>query len=40
MTKYSTELKVKVVKAYFNGDGSFEYLAKKFNMANSSAIKR
>ena len=40
MTKYSTEFKVKVVKAYFNGDGSFEYLAKKFNMANSSAIKR
>ena len=40
MTKYSTEFKVKVVKAYFNGDGSFECLAKKFNIANFSAIKR
>ena len=40
MTKYSTEFKVKVVKAYFNCDGSFECLAKKFNIANFSAIKR
>ena len=40
MTRYSTEFKVTVVKAFLNGEGGFRYLAKKFNVARHSSIEQ
>ena len=39
MAKYSYEFKRKVVREYLNGDGSYDYLAKKYNMSQSSVLK-
>ena len=39
MAKYSYEFKMKAVQAYLNGEGSYEYLAKKYNVAASSKFK-
>lgn len=40
MSKYSTELKMKVVKAYLNNEGGYEFLAKKYGISNKSIVKR
>ena len=32
MAKYSYEFKLKVVQAYLNGEGSYDYLSKKNNI--------
>ena len=29
--KYTPEFKIEVAKAYLNGEGSYEYLARKYN---------
>ncbi len=39
MAKYSYELKLKVVQAYLKGEGSYDYLAKKYNISASSRLK-
>lgn len=37
--KYSPELKMAVVQAYFAGKGSMEYLAKKYELADESRVR-
>ena len=39
MAKYSYEFKMKVVKAYLNGEGSYEYLAKKYNLSDKYPLR-
>lgn len=39
MAKYSFELKMEIVKAYLKGEGSYNYLAKKFNVASDKDIR-
>ena len=39
MAKYSCEFKLKVVHEYLNGEGSYDYIAKKHNMSACSRIK-
>ena len=39
MAKYSYEFKKKVVQAYLNGEGSYDWLAKKYNIPSSTLIK-
>lgn len=34
MAKYSYEFKLKAVQAYLNGEGSYDYLAKKYNISD------
>lgn len=38
MAKYSFDFKKKVVDAYINGEGGYEYLAKKFNLPNCDTV--
>ena len=38
MAKYSTEFKYKVVKAYLEGKGGYESLAKSFNIPDKKLI--
>ena len=40
MAKYSTELKMKVVKAYQNNEGGCEFLANKYGISNESIVRR
>ena len=40
MAKYSYEFKLKVVQAYLNGEGSYDYLSKKNNIPTSAILKR
>lgn len=40
MSKYSTELKIKVVKAYLNNEGGCKFLAKKYGISNESLVRR
>lgn len=40
MAKYSFEFKKKVIKAYLNGEGSYDDLAKKYAIPNAAQIKR
>ena len=40
MAKYSTELKMKVLKAYQNNEGGYEFLAKKHGISNKSIVRR
>lgn len=40
MSKYSTELKIKVVKVYLNNEGGYGFLAKKYGISNESIVKR
>ena len=40
MAKYSTELKMKVVKAYLNNEGGCEFLANKYGISNESIVRR
>ena len=39
MAKYSLEFKLEVVQEYLNGEGSYDYIAKKHNMPACSLIK-
>lgn len=39
MSKYSYEFKMKVVQAYLNGEGSYEYLAKKYNLSDKHSLR-
>ena len=39
MSKYSYEFKLKVVQAYLNDEGSYEYLSKKYNISACSKFK-
>ncbi|MGN1051092.1 MAG: transposase, partial [Acutalibacteraceae bacterium] len=39
MAKYSYEFKQNVVQAYLNGEGSYDYLAKKYNIPSCNPIK-
>ena len=39
MGKYSYEFKLKAVQAYLNGEGSYDYLAKKYNISACSKLK-
>ena len=39
MSKYSYEFKMKVVQAYLNGEGSYEYLAKKYNLSDKYPLR-
>lgn len=39
MAKYSYEFKLKVVQAYMNGEGSYDYLSKKNKISTSSRLK-
>ena len=38
MSKYSYEFKLKVVQAYLNGEGSYEYLTGKYGISTDSRI--
>uniref|UniRef100_A0AAC9R4R1 Transposase n=1 Tax=Lactococcus lactis subsp. lactis TaxID=1360 RepID=A0AAC9R4R1_LACLL len=40
MTKYSFELKLKVVQDYDNGVGGCDYLAKKYHVTNAAIVRR
>ena len=40
MTKYSTELKIKVVKAYLNNEGGCKFLAEKYGISDKSIVRR
>lgn len=39
MSKYSFEFKKKIVLAYVNGEGSHDFLAKKYGVLAASNIK-
>ena len=39
MSKYSYEIKTKVVQAYLNGEGGYKYLTKKYNISHHSLIE-
>ena len=39
MAKYNLEFKLEVVQEYLNGEGSYDYIAKKHNMPACSLIK-
>ncbi|CAK7089271.1 MAG: IS3 family transposase ISEfa10 [Enterocloster aldenensis] len=39
MAKYSFELKMEVVKAYLNNEGSYTYLAKKYGIPDRKSIR-
>ena len=40
MTKYSYELKKKVVSAYLNDEGGYEYLSKKYDISHHDIVRR
>ncbi len=40
MAKYSFEFKLEVVHEYLNGNGSYDYLAKKHNIPSCTPIKK
>lgn len=40
MAKYSFDLKKEVVQAYLNGEGGYQYLAKKFGVSSFNNIKK
>ena len=39
MAKYSFEFKKKVVNSYLNGEGSFEFVAKKYEIPSCTNVK-
>ena len=39
MAKYSFEFKKKVVNSYLNGEGSFEFVAKKYEIPTCTNVK-
>ena len=40
MAKYSLIFKLKVVTAYLNGEGGYEYLTKKYGVKTTSLVRR
>lgn len=40
MAKYDFKFKQKVVQAYLNGEGSYDYLASKYNIPSCTMLKR
>ena len=40
MAKYSLIFKLKVVTAYLNGEGGYEYLTKKYGVKTTSQVRR
>lgn len=40
MTKYSPELKLKVIQDYNNGLGGYKFLANKYLVKDKSVVKR
>ena len=40
MAKYSYEFKKEVVATYLKGEGGYNYLAKKYNVADESIVRR
>ena len=40
MAKYDIKFKQKVVQAYLNGEGSYDYISKKYNIPSSTVLKR
>ena len=40
MSKYNYELKLKIVEAYLNGKGGYEYLADRYNILSKTTIDR
>ena len=40
MAKYSLTFKLKVVTAYLNGEGGYEYLTKKYGVKTTSQVRR
>ncbi|MBQ4630007.1 MAG: transposase [Clostridia bacterium] len=38
MAKYSYEFKKKIVQEYLDGNGGYEYLAKKYNIAKDTQV--
>lgn len=40
MTKYSSELKMKVVEAYLNNEGGCEFVAKKYGISNEALVRK
>lgn len=40
MAKYSFEFKLKIVQKYFNGEGGYNYLAKKYGVKSESQIQK
>lgn len=40
MTKYPTELKLKVIQDYKNGEGGCKFLAEKYHVKNESIVRR
>ena len=40
MAKYSYEFKKKIIKAYENKEGGYDYLTKKYGIASTSTIKK
>ena len=39
MAKYSYEFKLKAVQAYLNGEGGYDYLAKKYNLSDKHPLR-
>ena len=39
MSKYSTEFKIEVVKAYLNNEGGYTYLAGKYGISDKSIVR-
>ena len=40
MTKYGTEIKMKVIRAYLNNEGGYKFLAKKYGISSASIVER
>lgn len=40
MAKYSFEFKLKIVEAYLDGKGGYKYLAKKYDIPDTTSLKR
>lgn len=39
MAKYNFELKIKIIKKYLDGEGGYNYLAKKYGVKNKKQIE-
>ena len=39
VAKYSYEFKMKAIQSYLNGEGSYEYVAKKYNISDKHVLK-
>ncbi|MDT2835295.1 transposase, partial [Vagococcus carniphilus] len=39
MAKYNFELKIKIIKEYLDGEGGYNYLAKKYGVKSKTQIE-